>query len=130
FSPLGRGFLAGGVRNLEGLPVDDFRRGLPRFQRDNLNRNLVLVDRLAALAKEKGCTVAQLALAWLLSRGPEIVPIPGTKHVRYLEENVKAADLKLSRTDVQAMEQAVRPEDVVGERYSPSHTVLVDRGQQ
>jgi aryl-alcohol dehydrogenase-like predicted oxidoreductase len=128
FSPLGRGFLSGTVRTLEGLPADDFRRGLPRFQGENLGRNLALADRLAELAREKGCTPAQLALAWLLSRGPDIVPIPGTKHPRYVEENVAAVDLALSFTDLERIEHAVRPEEVVGERYSPSRMTLVDRG--
>jgi len=128
FSPLGRGFLSGTVRNLDGLPSQDFRRDLPRFQGENLTRNLALVDRLAGVARARGCTSAQLALAWLLSRGPEIVPIPGTKHPRYLEENVAAADLELSSKDLEAVESAVRPDSVAGPRYSPARLALVDRG--
>jgi len=128
FSPLGRGFLSGKVRSLDGLPDDDFRRGLPRFQGENLGRNLSLVDRLAKVAEAKRCTSAQLALAWLLSRGSDIVPIPGTKHLDYLEENVAAVDLDLSASDLAAIEQAVRPEDVTGDRYSPERLALVDRG--
>src|SRR5208282_5503016 len=96
FSPLGRGFLSGTVRTLTGLPDSDFRRGLPRFQGDNFERNLALVDRLAGIAKEKRCSPAQLALAWVLSRGPDVVPIPGTKHPAFVEENVDATDLELS----------------------------------
>ncbi len=128
FSPLGRGFLAGKLRTLDGLPDDDFRRDLPRFQGENLGRNLSLVDRLAQVARAKGCTPAQLALAWLLNRGDDIVPIPGTKHPRYLEENVVAAELELSAQDLDAIEQAVRPQEVAGERYGPERLALVDRG--
>jgi aryl-alcohol dehydrogenase-like predicted oxidoreductase len=128
FSPLGRGFLSGKVRTLKGLPDDDFRRGLPRFQGDNLEQNLAIVDRLSEMAAKKGCTSAQLALAWLLSRGPDIVPIPGTKHPKYLEENVAAVDLELSSTDLDTIEQTMRPDRVVGERYGPSSMSLVDRG--
>jgi aryl-alcohol dehydrogenase-like predicted oxidoreductase len=128
FSPLGRGFLTGRVRSLDGLPTNDFRRDLPRFQEENLGRNLVLVDRLAELAAEKGCTSAQLALAWLLSRGPDVVPIPGTKHRSYLEENVAAVDLELSPSECERIEQAVRPNEVAGERYGADRMALVDRG--
>lgn len=128
FSPLGRGFLSGKVRTLDNLPEDDFRRSLPRFQGENLGRNLPLADRLTELARAKGCTPAQLALAWLLHRGPDIVPIPGTKHRRYLEENVAAADLELSDADVVAIEQAVRVDQVAGERYTPERMALLDRG--
>jgi aryl-alcohol dehydrogenase-like predicted oxidoreductase len=128
FSPLGRGFLSGTVRTLDGLPGTDFRRGLPRFQGENLSRNLALVERLAEVAREKGCTPAQLALAWVLSRGPEVVPIPGTKHPAYLEENVKSVDLKLSRADLERIERAFGPADIAGDRYSPASQSLIDRG--
>jgi aryl-alcohol dehydrogenase-like predicted oxidoreductase len=128
FSPLGRGFLAGTVRALEGLPANDFRRGLPRFQGENLGRNLALADRLVAMARRRGCTAAQLALAWLLARGPDVVPIPGTKHPRYVEENVGAADLELTREELERIEEAVRPEEVTGDRYGPANLALVDRG--
>ena len=128
FSPLGRGFFSGAVRSLDGLPEDDFRRGLPRFQGANLGWNLELVDHLAELATSKGCTSSQLALAWLLHRGHDIVPIPGTKNPRHVEENVRAADLALSPTDLQEIEDAVGPDKVAGERYSPERMALVDRG--
>jgi aryl-alcohol dehydrogenase-like predicted oxidoreductase len=128
FSPLGRGFLSGVVRSLEGLPVDDFRRGLPRFQGENLGRNLAMVGRLSNLAREIGCTAAQLALAWVLSRGPDIVPIPGTKHPNYIEENVAAVALDLSSSDLERIGHAVEPNDVAGERYGPTNLALVDRG--
>jgi len=128
FSPLGRGFFSGAVRSLDGLPDDDFRRGLPRFQGANLGWNLELVDHLSELAKSKGCTPSQLALAWLLHRGPDIVPIPGTTNPRHVEENVAAADLVLSPTDLQEIDDAVGPDKVAGERYSPERMALVDRG--
>ena len=127
FSPLGRGFLSGTVRSLEGLPSTDFRRGLPRFEVGRLERNLALVDRLSLLAHEKGCTPAQLALAWVLSRGEDLVPIPGTKHRPYLEENVAAVDLALSSAEVNRIERAMPPDQVRGERYPPSSQALVDR---
>jgi aryl-alcohol dehydrogenase-like predicted oxidoreductase len=128
FSPLGRGFLSGAVRSLEGLPSDDFRRELPRFQEGNLERNLALVDRLAELAKEKRCTTAQLALAWVLSRGPDVVPIPGTKRPRYLEENVAAIGLELTRSDTERIERALPPGEVSGERYGPISMARMDHG--
>ena len=128
FSPLGRGFLSGSVRSLEGLPDDDFRRGIPRFQEGNLERNLALVNRLTALAKEKGCTAAQLALGWVLSRGPDVVPIPGTKQPRYLEENVASIDLELTRAEIERIERALPPGDVAGERYGPVTMARMDRG--
>jgi aryl-alcohol dehydrogenase-like predicted oxidoreductase len=128
FSPLGRGILSGTVRTLEKLPQDDFRRGLPRFERENLQRNLALVDRLGELAKEKGCSTAQLALGWVLSRGPDIVPIPGTKRPRYLEENVASIDLELTRSDLERIEKALPPGEVAGERYGPVAMARLDRG--
>ncbi|HYA71391.1 MAG TPA: aldo/keto reductase [Thermoplasmata archaeon] len=127
FSPLGRGFFTGSVRTLEGLPANDFRRGVPRFQGRNLEQNLRLLDQLGAIAAEKGCTPAQLALAWLLAQGPELVPIPGTKRRKYLEENVGAVDVALSRADLARMESLLPKGAVAGERYSPESFALVDR---
>ncbi len=127
FSPLGRGFLSGKVRTLDNLPAEDFRRGVPRLQGENLGRNLGLVDRLADLAREKGCTPAQLALAWVLAQGEQIVPIPGTKRRRYLEENAAAADLVLSPADLDRIEAAVPRSSVAGDRYPPESMALVDR---
>ena len=127
FSPLGRGFLTGGVRSLESLPADDFRRGIPRFQEGNLAPNLRLVDQLAALGRELGRTPAQLALAWVLSRGPEVVPIPGTKRRQYLEENVAAASLDLSTAELARIEAAVPKGAASGPRYSPASQALAER---
>ena len=127
FSPLGRGFLSATVRSLEGLPANDFRRGVPRFQGDNLVPNLDLVDRFAEIAREKECAPAQLALAWLLAQGEDVVPIPGTKRRRYLEENVGAIDVSLSRSDLARIEAAIPRGSVAGERYSRESLALVDR---
>jgi len=127
FSPLGRGFLSGGLRTLNGLPPDDFRRTLPRFQDKNLGRNLDLIDRFAEVAREKGATPAQLALAWVLAQGDDIIPIPGTKRTKYLEENVAATDLSLSASDLARIEEAIPKGSVAGERYSPETLSLIDR---
>ena len=127
FSPLGRGFLSGAVRTLDGLPEGDFRRSVPRFHAGNLERNLSQVDQLADLAREKGCTPAQLALAWVLAQGPEIIPIPGTKRRTYLEENVAAASIRLTPADLAHLGQAFPHGAAAGDRYSPSSQALVDR---
>jgi aryl-alcohol dehydrogenase-like predicted oxidoreductase len=127
FSPLGRGFLSGAVRTLEGLPADDFRRRLPRFDGANLGPNLGLVDRLSAIAREKGCTPAQLALAWLLAQGDDIVPIPGTKRRRYLEENVAAVEVSLSSADLARIETAIPKGAAAGDRYAPESFALIER---
>jgi aryl-alcohol dehydrogenase-like predicted oxidoreductase len=127
FSPLGRGVLTGSVRSLEGLPRTDFRRGVPRFQQGNLERNLEKVERLAQVAREKGCTPAQLTLAWLLAQGSDIIPIPGTKHPKYLEENVAATEISLSASDLARVEEAIPKGSISGDRYSPASRALVDR---
>ena len=127
FSPLGRGFLSGSLRTLEGLGGDDFRRDIPRFQAANLERNIAGVERLAAVAQRKGCSPAQLALAWLLAQGEEIVPIPGTKRRTYLEENVAAAEVRLTRKDIDDIETAIPKGWAAGDRYSPTSQALVDR---
>ncbi|HEY1199227.1 MAG TPA: aldo/keto reductase [Thermoplasmata archaeon] len=127
FSPLGRGFLSGTVRTLEGLPADDFRRRLPRFQGSNLGPNLGMVDRLSAIAREKGCTPAQLALAWLLAQGDDIVPIPGTKRRKYLEENATAVEVALSASDLARIETAIPKGAAAGDRYSPESFALIER---
>jgi aryl-alcohol dehydrogenase-like predicted oxidoreductase len=127
YSPLGRGFLSGQVRSVDQLTERDFRRMSPRFQGENLTRNLELVDRLGRLAQEIGKTPAQLALAWVLSRGVDLVPIPGTKRRRYLEENVAAADLVLSPQELEQISAAVPANRVSGDRYPTTSLAMLDR---
>ena len=117
YSPLGRGFLTGRFKSVDDLPADDWRRNNPRFQGENFDRNLDLVRHVEQLAKSKGCTPSQIALAWLLHRGNDIVPIPGTKRVKYLEENVGALDVTLTPADMSRID-AIAPRGVAaGERY-------------
>ncbi len=120
YSPLGRGFLTGQIRKPEDLAADDFRRTNPRFQAENLERNLALVGRLEALAREKGCTASQLALAWVLAQGNDVVPIPGTKRRRYLEENLGALQVRLSPAELQRIDAAAPPGAAAGPRYAPA----------
>ncbi|MEV6875420.1 aldo/keto reductase [Amycolatopsis sp. NPDC051128] len=117
FSPLGRGFLTGAVTSVKDLPEDDMRRGLPRFAEGNFERNMAIVDALRKLADEKGVTAGQLALAWVQSHGEDVVPIPGTKRRKYLEENVAAASLELTAADLAAIEAAAPADAIAGERY-------------
>ena len=117
YSPLGRSLLAGRVRSASEIPQDDRRRDHPRFKDGNLEKNLELVRRVEALAREKRCTPAQLALAWLLARGPDIVPIPGTKRKDRLEENAGAVDVALSAEEVKRLSDAVPAGAAAGERY-------------
>jgi aryl-alcohol dehydrogenase-like predicted oxidoreductase len=119
YSPLGRGFLTGRVNDPSTLDEKDFRRANPRFQAANLAQNLALADRLRALAVEKGCTPAQLALAWLLAQGPDIIPIPGTRRIRNLEENRGALDVMLSPEELERISAALPPGAAAGERYTP-----------
>jgi aryl-alcohol dehydrogenase-like predicted oxidoreductase len=118
FSPLGRGFLTGTVTTLEGLPDSDMRHRLPRFMGENLARNLKIVNDLKRLAAIRGITVAQLALAWVQHQGEDVVPIPGTKKLRYLEANRAAADIVLSATDLAEIEAAVPRSMVSGDRFN------------
>ena len=119
YSPLGRGFLTGGIRRFEDLAEDDFRRSSPRFQGENFDKNLQLVERVNELASEKGITPGQLALAWLLAQGDDIVPIPGTKRRERLEENAKAADVLLTDEDLRRIEEvAPAGAAAAGERYN------------
>jgi aryl-alcohol dehydrogenase-like predicted oxidoreductase len=117
YSPLGRGFLTGHILSPADLEEGDFRRNNPRFQGENFQRNLDLVARVEEIADEKGRTPGQIALAWLLSRGDDVVPIPGTKRVRYLEENAEAADVELSDEELERLEQAFPLGAAAGERY-------------
>jgi aryl-alcohol dehydrogenase-like predicted oxidoreductase len=117
YSPLGRGFLTGQIKSPDDLAPDDFRRHTPRFQGENFNQNLVLVERVRELAAEKGVTPGQLALAWLFSQGDDIAPIPGTKRRHYLEENVGAEALRLSDEDLDRIEEAAPLGSFAGDRY-------------
>ena len=117
YSPLGRGFLTGRFRTLDDLPEDDYRRNSPRFQGENFQRNLDLVARVEEIARRKKCTPAQLALAWLLAQGQDIVPIPGTKQRRYLEQNIAALDVELTPSDLEQIEEVAPKGVAAGERY-------------
>jgi aryl-alcohol dehydrogenase-like predicted oxidoreductase len=123
YSPLGRGFLTGRFTTPEDFDEDDFRRHHPRFQGENFQRNLDLVERVRAIAEEKGCTAGQLALAWVLRRGDDIVPIPGTKQVRYLEENVAAADVDLTDDDVARLDEVAPAGAAAGDRYADMSSI-------
>jgi aryl-alcohol dehydrogenase-like predicted oxidoreductase len=127
YSPLGRGFLAGRFRRIEDLAADDWRRTSPRFQGENFARNLALVDRVQSLAREKRCTPSQLALAWLLAQGEDIVPIPGTSSIERLEENARAVDVRLSAADLAAID-AIAPKGAAsGQRYAPAMMEMLNR---
>ena len=127
YSPLGRGFLTGRFQSLEDFPEDDYRRFSPRFQGDNFKKNLELVDKIKALAEEKGATPSQLALAWLLHQGEDIVPIPGTKRRQYLEENIKAVDIKLTEQELQEIETIAPKGVAIGSRYPESSMDTLNR---
>ena len=117
YSPLGRGFLTGRFRTFEDLPEDDYRRNSPRFQGENFQKNLDLVERVEEIAKRKHCTPAQLALAWLLAQGDDIVPIPGTKQRRYLEENLRSLEVELLPLDLEQIEEVAPRGAAAGDRY-------------
>ncbi|MCB1968226.1 MAG: aldo/keto reductase, partial [Candidatus Accumulibacter sp.] len=127
YSPLGRGFLTGAITRPEDFAADDYRRSSPRFQGENFARNLVLVDQVRALAAEIGCTPAQLALAWVLAQGDDIVPIPGTKRRRYLDENVGALAVRLTPAQRSALDVAFPFNAAAGERYPPNMMGAVNR---
>ena len=127
YGPMGRGFLTGQIRRFEELGEDDFRRTSPRFQGGNLEKNLRLVDRLQEMATQKGCTAGQLALAWLLAQGEDIVPIFGTKRRTYLEENLKALEISLSAEDLRRLHEIFPPGAAAGPRYPEAGMALVDR---
>jgi len=123
YSPLGRGFLTGSFKKPEDLPADDFRRNNPRFQGENFYKNLELVEKVREIAEEKDCTPGQLALAWVLAQGQDIVPIPGTKHVQYLKENIAAADIELTEDDLTRLDEAAPRGETAGPRYADMSTV-------
>ncbi len=127
FAPLGRGFLTGQVKRAEEYPEGDFRRGDPRYQGANFDANMRAAGAVRELAGRKGATVAQIALAWLLHKGPDIVPIPGTKHVKRLEENVGAASVRLTDAEMRALDEVLAPEKIAGPRYAPQQMAMVDR---
>lgn len=127
YSPLGRGFLTGQITSPDDFAADDFRRTSPRFQGENFDKNLELVRRVRTLAEEKGVTPGQLALAWLLAQGDDIVPIPGTKRRAYLEENVGAADLELTDEDLRRIDEVAPAGVAVGERYDAVNMQAVNR---
>jgi aryl-alcohol dehydrogenase-like predicted oxidoreductase len=118
YSPLGRGFLTGRFKSVEDLPEDDFRRVNPRFEGENFDRNLELVKRVEEIAAEKGVAAGQLALAWVLAQGRDIVPIPGTKHVEYLEQNVAAAEIELGDEDLRRIDEVAPAGAAAGDRYA------------
>lgn len=118
YAPLGRGMLTGAVSSPDQFAENDFRRVAPRFAGDNFDRNLALVEQVKALAARKGCTPGQVALAWLLAQGPEILPIPGTKRIKYLEENVGSAAVTLTDAEVKALSDALPPGVAAGDRYT------------
>jgi aryl-alcohol dehydrogenase-like predicted oxidoreductase len=127
YSPLGRGFLTGKIKKREDLPEDDYRHTTPRFQEGNFQRNLDLVERVGEIAREKRCTPAQLALAWVLAQGDDIVPIPGTKRRKYLQENVGALDVILTSADLARIEEVAPKHAVAGERYPDWAMEMVNR---
>ena len=127
YSPLGRGFLTGQFKSPDDFPEGDFRKNHPRFQGENFQKNLDLVTEVAKMAEEKGCTTAQLALAWVLAQGEDIVPIPGTKHVKYLDQNIGALDVQLSDEDLQRLDAILPPGAAAGERYHARGMETVNR---
>jgi aryl-alcohol dehydrogenase-like predicted oxidoreductase len=127
FSPLGRGFLTGVAKRAEDYPEDDFRRGDPRFQGANFDANMRAAVVVQELAARKDATPGQIALAWLLHKGEDIMPIPGTKRRRYLEENIAAASLRLSAEELRQLDAALPPESIAGPRYNEAYQAMVDR---
>jgi len=127
YSPLGRGFLTGQFRKFEDLPADDYRRNSPRFQGENFQKNLDLVKRVEEIARDKGCTASQLALAWVMAQGSDIVPIPGTKRRKYLEENVAANEVRLTEKDLHSIDEVFPAEAAAGGRY-PEHMMALVNG--
>ena len=129
YSPLGRGFLTGQFKSLNDFAPDDQRRTQPRFQAENFARNLELVEHVKAMAARKGCTAAQLALAWVLAQGPDIIPIPGTRRIRNFDENLGALDVKLTAAELAEIERVFPADAVAGTRYPAQMMALLDTGR-
>lgn len=127
YSPLGRGFLAGKIKRYEDLEAEDYRRNSPRFQGQNFQKNLDLVRRIEEMAAQKQCTASQLALAWVLGQGLDIVPIPGTKRRKFLEENFAAQQMKLTEEDLRKISEVTPKGAVAGQRYPEHMMQLVGR---
>jgi len=127
YSPLGRGLLSGRFKSPDDFPEDDFRKNHPRFQGENFEKNIRLVREVEAMAHEKGCNAAQLALAWVLAQGEDIVPIPGTKHARYLDENIGALDVSLSDEELRRLDEILPPGAAAGTRYPEQAMAAVNR---
>jgi aryl-alcohol dehydrogenase-like predicted oxidoreductase len=127
YSPLGRGFLTAKITNLDELAKDDWRRGMPRFEQENFRRNMELVEKIRAIAASNGCTPAQLALAWVMAQGDDIVPIPGTKRRQYLEENVGALDIRLTPEELTEIDSLIPPGAAAGSRYSEPGMRAINR---
>lgn len=117
YSPLGRGFLTGQIRTPDDFAPDDTRKNHPRFQGENFQKNMQLVSEVQGMAREKGCSAAQLALAWVLAQGDDVVPIPGTRHIRYLDENIAALDIRLTTEDLERLDKILPPGAASGQRY-------------
>jgi aryl-alcohol dehydrogenase-like predicted oxidoreductase len=126
YSPLGRGFLTGRFKSIDDLPPDDYRRSSPRFQGDNFQKNLDLVTKVEAVARRKKCTPGQLAIAWVLAQGDDIVPIPGTKQRKYLEENLRAIDVELTPADLEEIDEVAPKGAAAGERYNEASMRTID----
>jgi len=127
YSPLGRGFLTGQFKTFDDLPADDYRRNAPRFQGENFQKNLDLVKKIEQLAAAKGCTPSQLALAWVLSQGEDTVPIPGTKRVAYLDDNLGAVNVRLTAAEMSQIDAILPADAVSGERYNARAMQMIDR---
>lgn len=127
YSPLGRGFLSGDIKSIDDLEEGDFRRSNPRFQGENFQKNLNLVEAVKAIAHDRGVTAAQLALAWVLSQGDDLVPIPGTRRISTLEQNAAAADITLTAEDVEAIEAVFPKNAAAGHRYAPAAQSALNR---
>ena len=127
YSPLGRGFLSGQLKKFEDVAPGDQSRNWPQLQGENIQKNLDLVAKVSEIAREKHCTPSQLALAWVLAQGEDIVPIPGTKHVRYLDDNIGALEVKLSREELQRLDEILPPGAAAGERYHAQGMTTVNR---